>query len=147
MALFRLAWGPRSRNAFITHRSQSSLNLKSLGGFTHASHSSQARKDTADTSHDTSCCWRNSPAASKNTFTSGRQNMLLTLRADSHGISWDQHRSLSSSQKQHGLGQRKGNCVSSLCWRNHHVVFHISFRSSCLSKLLHCVRMRCELFL
>ena len=55
MALFRLASGLRSRYAFITYRSRSTLNLKTFGGFTRTSLSSQARKDTADTSHDASC--------------------------------------------------------------------------------------------
>ena len=64
----------------------------------------------------TSPLWwlRNSPAASKTTFTSGRQNILLPLHADYHRFPF-------RSRKQQGLGQRRGNCVSSLCRRGHHV--------------------------
>ena len=56
-------------------------------------------------------------------------NILLTLRADSHYISWDQH-----GQSRQGLVQRKGNF---------HVVFRTSFRSSCLS--IWCTVSGCEL--
>ena len=45
----------------------------------------------------------------ENHFHVGSTNILLTLRADSHYISWDQHRFLSSSRKRQGVVQRKGN--------------------------------------